>query len=154
MSSPNTLQQKNPEDHVQLNLHEALTLYRTIPTFNDPKIEAFWKNWGKRRKCWSPAFSPFPTVFSSLTKTNSNFSAKFNLLSANAFNLDQSKKKSGLVELKLQLTHLRGPPQSICRWRLQCSSDADLCLWYGTKASWEKKKNVGYHYFLLFPQCF
>ena len=34
----------------------------------DQKIEiCVWKgrkHWGKRRKCWLPAFSPFPTVFS------------------------------------------------------------------------------------------
>ena len=39
-------------------------IYHTIPTFNDPKEENFGKHCGKRRKCWSPAFSPFPTVFS------------------------------------------------------------------------------------------
>ena len=41
-----------------------------------------------------PAFSPFPAVFTTLPKTNFNFSAKLNLLSANAFNLDQSKNQS------------------------------------------------------------
>ena len=30
----------------------CLTLYHTIPTFNHPWIEAFWKHCGKRRKCW------------------------------------------------------------------------------------------------------
>ena len=28
------------------------TLYHTMPTFNDPEKEAFWKHCGKRRKCW------------------------------------------------------------------------------------------------------
>ena len=46
----------------------ALTLYHTIRTFNDPKEEGFGKHCGKRRKCWQPAFSPFPTVFSTLSK--------------------------------------------------------------------------------------
>ena len=40
------------------------------------------------------AFSPFPTLFSTLPEINFNFSAKFNLSSANAFNLDQSKNFS------------------------------------------------------------
>ena len=29
-----------------------LTLYHTIPTFNNPDKEAFWKDCGKQRKCW------------------------------------------------------------------------------------------------------
>ena len=29
-----------------------LTLYHTIPTFNDPKEEGFGKHRGKWRKCW------------------------------------------------------------------------------------------------------
>ena len=29
-----------------------LIFYNTIPTFNDPEKEAFWKYYGKRRKCW------------------------------------------------------------------------------------------------------
>ena len=43
-------------------------LYHTIPIFNNPKEEGFGKHCGKRRKCWLPAFSPFPTVFSIKSK--------------------------------------------------------------------------------------
>ena len=32
-----------------------LTLYHTIPMFNDPDKEAIEKHYGKRRKCWQPA---------------------------------------------------------------------------------------------------
>ena len=39
-------------------------------------------------------------MFSTLPKTNFNFSAKFNLLSANAFHLDQAKNLSFGKELK------------------------------------------------------
>ena len=42
---------------------KGLTLYHTIPTLNDPEKEGFWKHFGKRRKCWLPAFSPFPKMF-------------------------------------------------------------------------------------------
>ena len=31
---------------------KGLTLYHTIPTFNDPKEESFGKHCWKRRKCW------------------------------------------------------------------------------------------------------
>ena len=31
---------------------KLLTLYHTTPIFNDPEKEAFWKHYGKRRKCW------------------------------------------------------------------------------------------------------
>ena len=67
------------------------TLYHTIMTFSNPKTEGFRKHCGKRRKCWKPAFSPFPTMFPTFPKTNFNFSFTFILSSANAFNLDQSK---------------------------------------------------------------
>ena len=60
-----------------------LTLYQMIPTSS-----AFWKHCGKRRKCWLPAFSPFPT-FSTLSKLKFTFT--FSWLSSNALSLDQSK---------------------------------------------------------------
>ena len=60
-----------------------LNLFYTIPTFNDPKIEAVCKHCGKRRKCGKPAFSAFPTMFSTLPKTNFNFLDKSDLSSAN-----------------------------------------------------------------------
>ena len=41
-----------------------------------------------------PAFSPFPTVFSTLPKTEIVIVVNFNLLFANALNLVQSKKWS------------------------------------------------------------
>ena len=40
-----------------------LILYHTMPCFNGPLKEAFWKHCEKRRKCWLPAFSPFPMFF-------------------------------------------------------------------------------------------
>ena len=51
------------------------------------------KHCGKRRKCWLPAFSPFPTMFSKgvivrVVKANIFFDFTFNLSSANAFNLN------------------------------------------------------------------
>ena len=46
---------------------------------------------GKRRKCWLPAFSPFPTMFSTLPRTNFNISFTFILSLANPLNLDRSK---------------------------------------------------------------
>ena len=47
-----------------------LTIYHTIPTFNDPEEEGFEKHCGKRRKCWLPAFSPSPAVFSMQEKSS------------------------------------------------------------------------------------
>ena len=43
------------------SLHECLSFYHIL---NDPKEEAFGKYHWKSRKCWEPAFSPFPTKFS------------------------------------------------------------------------------------------
>ena len=46
-----------------------LTLYHIMPNFNDPEKEAFRKHCGKRKKCWLPAFSPLPRMFSTLSHT-------------------------------------------------------------------------------------
>ena len=77
---------------------KRLTLYHTIPPFNNPKEEGFGKHCGKRRKCWLPAFSPFPTMFSTLSKTEILILATFILLPANAFNLVSSNFLCGLVK--------------------------------------------------------
>ena len=54
-----------------------LTLYLYNPTFNDYEKVAFWKHCEKRRICWKPASSPFPTVFSTPTNANFEFSVSF-----------------------------------------------------------------------------
>ena len=80
-----------------------LTLYHTIPTFNDPETEGFENVVGKKMKML--VFSPFPTMFSTLPKPNLNISFTFILSSANAFNLDQSKILSFGIELNKQGNH-------------------------------------------------
>ena len=47
----------------------SLTLNHTIPTLNELSKEAFWKHCCKTRKCWLLAFSLFPTMISTLSKT-------------------------------------------------------------------------------------
>ena len=59
----------------------ALTLYHIIPTFNDPGKKPFQNMVGKGENA-------FPTMFSTLPKTNFNFSVMFILSSSIAFNLD------------------------------------------------------------------
>ena len=82
----------------------SLTLYHRIPTVNNPEKEAFWKQYGKRRKCWLPAFSHFLTMFSTLPKTNFISSLMFILLSANASDLDQSENLLFWKELTFSQT--------------------------------------------------
>ena len=53
--------------------------------------EGFEKHCGKRRKYWQPAFSPFPTVFSALSRREIVILTTPILSSANASNLDQAK---------------------------------------------------------------
>ena len=98
-----------------------LTHYHTFLTFNDPEEESFRKHCGERRKCWSPAFSPFPTMFSTFSKSVFYFLVTFNLSSANAFNLDQSKNfwfgerlYSNHTNLLVLKTLRRG--QKMCGW--------------------------------------
>ena len=43
---------------------KSKTVNHTILTFYDSKKEAFSIHCGNREKCWYPAFSPFPTMFS------------------------------------------------------------------------------------------
>ena len=68
----------------------AVTLYHTILTFNDPKGEAFRKHCAK--------------MFSKQEETEIIILAPFNLLSANAFNLDKAKNLSFGKELILSQT--------------------------------------------------
>ena len=68
-----------------------LTLYYRIPTFNDVIEEGFGKHCGKRKKCWFPAFSPFPVVFSTLSNRKLISLAMFNLSSANTVNFVTAK---------------------------------------------------------------
>ena len=70
--------------------HLLLTLYHTIPTFSHPEKEAFWKHCGEKERI-NQHFLLFPTMFSTLPKSNFNFWFTFILSSANAFNFDQSK---------------------------------------------------------------
>ena len=72
-----------------------LTLCHTIPTFNYPKKKNPLKNvLRKGENAGNQHFFPFPTMFSTLPKTNFNFLVIFMLLSANAFNLDMYEKSS------------------------------------------------------------
>ena len=86
-----------------LGLLSFMTLYQTIShspfllpypfTTHSPDFEkeAFRKHFGKRRKCWWPAFSPFPKMFSTFPTTKFKFWFTFILSSACALNLDRSK---------------------------------------------------------------
>ena len=61
------------------------------PDFYDPKIKPFENLAGKGENAGNQHFLLFPQCFLPFPKQISFFSAKFNLLPANAFNLDQSK---------------------------------------------------------------
>ena len=84
----------------------GLTLSHTIPTFNDPEKKAFRKYCGKRRKCWLPAFSPFPTMFSTHPKKNVWCEVTIILSSENAFNFDRSRNLTFGKELMACRIHM------------------------------------------------
>ena len=66
-----------------------------------------------RRKCWQPAFSPYPTGFSVLSKRETIILATFHLLSANDFSLDGSKILLFGKELTLyETTNFKTGPNS------------------------------------------
>ena len=82
---------------------KELTLYHTIPTFNHLEEGGFWKHFGKRRKCWLQAFSPFPKMFSTIPKANFNFLIASILSSSSSLNLDWSKIFSFGKDLTLRI---------------------------------------------------
>ena len=57
-----------------------LTPYQTIPGLKHHGEESLFKTLFERRKCWYPAFSHFPTMFSMLWKINCSFWVPFCLL--------------------------------------------------------------------------
>ena len=72
------------------------------PWFSQPWNRSFWKH-SRTCICWYPAFSAFPTMFSTLFKWNFNFSVTFILTSANAFNLDQFKYCCLVIPVQIPL---------------------------------------------------
>ena len=55
----------------------GLTVSHAITTIDDPAEEPYGKHCWKRRKCWLPAFSPFPTMFPTIPRANLKFSVTF-----------------------------------------------------------------------------
>ena len=56
------------------SLHQSLTLYHTVPTFNDLEKEAFWKHSGEKEKMLvSSIFSFSHNVFNPLRDKNHHF---------------------------------------------------------------------------------
>ena len=64
--------------------------YDTIPTFNTIG-KKFYENSMGKENAGRPAFSPFLTMFSTLSKKNFTLLASFSLSSANALKFDHSK---------------------------------------------------------------
>ena len=89
------------QNFFSIGLKHFLNLYHTFPTFHDPGTESFWKHCGRGKKYWLPAFSPFPTMFSILSRTSFNFLFTFVFLSASLFNLGQSKILSCSKDLRM-----------------------------------------------------
>ena len=69
----------------------AMLVKKPNLTFNNPEEEAFRKHCGKRRKCWLPTFSPFPTIFSTLSKIEIIILPTADSSSADALNFVLSK---------------------------------------------------------------
>ena len=71
--------------------NKELTIYCTMPTYNDPRIEAFWKHCGKAENAGNQHFPLFPTIFSTQSNDNSTIWASLKLSSANSINLDNAR---------------------------------------------------------------
>ena len=101
----------------------------------------FWKHCGKRRKCWLPAFSPFPAMFSILSKREIIVLAIFFLSSANVFNFRKSNSLSFDKDLTLsQTTNFRlFQTERVCRRQFQTWWKGQKVILTGRK-HWEKEK--------------
>ena len=84
--------------------------------------------------------STFPIMFSTLPKTNFNFSVLFILSSACAFNFDQSRNYKELNKMFNALIHNHNFKQPYKKNTLENIV--------------EKGENAGNQYFVLFPHCF
>ena len=84
----------NLDKSITLSFGKELTLFHTILTFNHHDNKPFKKT----------TFFLFSSMFSTLPKTNFNFSLTCNLSSANALNLDKYKTLSFGKEFTLSQT--------------------------------------------------
>ena len=99
----------------QTHYHINKSLYPTSEFFHDLYRKRLLKNMvrkeengkycEKRRKCWSPAFSPFHTMFSSLAKEIVIIEAIFTLSSANTYDNGQVWDFDNLVKSLNKLIH-------------------------------------------------
>ena len=81
-----------------------LTLYHTIPTFNDPKKDSFGKHWEKEKMLVTNIFSFSRSLFYSIKERNHLILIIFSLSSAKAFNLNKSNLLTFGKELTLSQT--------------------------------------------------
>ena len=85
----------------------VLTLYHTIQIFNNPQGRRLWKTLWEKEKMLVTRFSPFPTMFSTLSKREIIILATSNFTSANAFNFVQSKILSFGKELTIKCNSVK-----------------------------------------------
>ena len=119
-------------------LEEVVSLNNTMPTFKDTKKRSLLKTLWEKEK-------------TQVSQTNFNFSAKFNLSSANAFNLDQSKYLSSGKELN---------PLPKLHFFVSCINpflNKPLCLCVCCKSLWKhcgKRRNCSWRAISPFPTVF
>ena len=100
----------------------------------------------KRRKTWCPALSPFPTMFSTLSKTN--FIIWVTVVVYKSFKALRQKKKL-LVSSIFYFSH--NVSYSI---KHNFHSLSHICCLQILQSIVRKVENAGAQHFLLFPQCF
>ena len=88
-------------------------------------------------------------MFSPLPKTNFNFSGTYILLTANAFELDQSTIYLFSKGLTLDWTKLKAFADDKSNVAL-----AKISVFHRVENIVGNGDNTGYQHFLLFPQCF
>ena len=109
---------------LRMAFQKHLTPYQTKQECTDPLEEALRKHCRKRRKCWFPAFSPFPTMFSVQSKTNC-----INLVTSYPFPKQQILDFSKLKEIADDNVKLHENGQKISkRGRKYCGEKEKLLI--------------------------
>ena len=85
-----------------------LSLYNTIPTFNDLETECFWKHCGKRRKCWGTSILSFSQNVFSHTKGGNHYWSNIKFCCMEMLLVYSRQKSCCLV--KEELTHYHTMP--------------------------------------------
>ena len=91
------------------DINNSLTLYHTVPTFNDSEKEVFRKHCGKRRKMLVTSIFSFSHNVFELIKNRSHYSNNILFVVRKCFEIAQVQKLSFGKEVNISFFYIAGP---------------------------------------------